>query len=146
MPDSATESVLIALSDALQAISGLAVLRNPGAPVEVPDGGRLAVIRDGTPGEPERVLGGFAAVYYTHDVTVEVFVRAGDDAGRDALYDGLLQDIGAALSADPTLGGLVYGLTSAMPRPQTEETAGAPAVKAATITITVEYQVPGQIG
>jgi hypothetical protein len=35
-----------------------------------------------------------------------VYVEQGDAAARDAAFDLLLQQIGAALQADPTLGGI----------------------------------------
>jgi hypothetical protein len=48
--------------------------------------------------------------------------------------DALLQQIGAVLETDPTLGGLVFGLTYGRP----EAVAGAPAIKTATLTVTVD--------
>ena len=59
---------------------------------------------------------------------------------RVTLLDTLLQQIGAALQADPTLGGLVFGLTYGRPEPAIEGVAGAPAIKTATLTVTVDYE------
>ncbi len=64
----------------------------------------------------------------------------GDAAARDAAFDALLQQIGVALEAAPTLGGLVFGLTYSRPEPSIEPVAGAPAIKAATLTVTVDYE------
>jgi len=61
-------------------------------------------LRDGDPGEPEQALGGFGSTYYQHAVEIEVYVGEGDAAVRDAAFDDLLQQIGAALEIDPTLG------------------------------------------
>jgi hypothetical protein len=41
--------------------------------------------------------------------------------------------------SDPTLGGLAFGLTYGRPEPSIEAIAGAPAIKSATLTVTVDY-------
>ena len=80
------------------------------------------------------------STYYQHAVEIEVYVEEGDAAARDAAFDALLQQIGAALEADPTLGGLAFGLTYGRPEPAIEAVAGAPAIKSATLTVTVDYE------
>ena len=85
--------------------------RNSALPEKIPSGG-LVILRDGDPGEPEQALGGFGSTYYQHAVEIEVYVEKGDAAVRDAGIDDLLQQIGAALEADLTLGGLAFGLTN----------------------------------
>ena len=44
------------------------------------------------------------------------------------------------LEADPTLGGLAFGVTYGRPEPAIEAVAGAPAVKSAILTVTVDYE------
>jgi hypothetical protein len=66
--------------------------------------------------------------------------RRGDPAARDAAFDGLLQQIGVALEADPTLGWLAFGVTYGRPESSIEAVVGAPAVKSATLTVTVDYE------
>jgi hypothetical protein len=100
----------------------------------------LIILRDGDPGEPERALGDFGNAYYQHAVEIEVYVEEGDAAARDAAFDALLQQIGAALEADPTLGGVAFGLTYGRPEPAVEAVAGAPAIKTATLIVTVDYE------
>ena len=63
----------------------------------------------------EQALGGFGNAYYQHAVELEVYVEEGDAAAREVGFDALLQQIGAALDADPTLGDLVFGLTYGRP-------------------------------
>ena len=92
------------------------------------------------PRQPEQALGGFGNAYYQHAVEIEVYVEEGDAAVRDAAFDGLLQQIGAALKADPTLGGLAFGLTYGGSEPAIEAVAGAPAHKSATLTVIVDYE------
>jgi hypothetical protein len=60
-----------------------------------------------------------------------------DAAARDAALDALLQQIGVALEADAILGGIAFGLTYGRPEPRIEAVAGAPAIKTATLTVTV---------
>jgi len=139
MPASKAEQVLDALKALLETVPGATVDRNSALPEKIPDGG-LIILRDGDPGEPEQALGGFGSTYYQHAVEMEVYVEQGDAAVRDAAFDTLLQQIGAALEADPTLGDLVFGMTYGRPEPSIEAVAGAPAIKAATLTVTVDYE------
>ena len=139
MPASKAEQVLDALNAVLEAIPGAAVERNSVLPEKIPDGG-LIILRDGDPGEPEQALGGFGNAYYQHAVDIEVYVEAGDPGTRDTAFDERLQQIGAALEADPTLGGLAFGLIYGRPEPAIEAIAGAPAIKSATLSLTVDYE------
>ena len=139
MPASKAEQVLDALKTLLETLLGATIERNSVLPEKIPDGG-LIILRDGNPSEPEQALGGFGGTYYQHAVEIEVYVEQGDAAARDAAFDALLQQIGAALEADPTLGGLAFGVTYGRPEPAIEAVAGAPAVKSAILTVTVDYE------
>jgi hypothetical protein len=139
MPASKAAQVLDALMALLETALGAVVERNSVLPEKIPDSG-LIILRDGDPGEPEQALGGFRSTYYQHAIEIEVYVEEGDAAARDAAFDTLLQQIGIALEADPTLGGLSFGLTYGRPEPSIEAVAGAPAIKSATLTVTVDYE------
>jgi hypothetical protein len=139
MPASNAEQVLDALRARLETVPDAVVERNSVLPEKIPDGG-LIILHDSDPGEPEQALGGFGSVYYQHAVEIEVYVEQGNAAARDVAFDALLQQIGAALDADPTLGDLVFGLTYGRPEPAIEAIAGAPAIKSATLTVTVDYE------
>jgi hypothetical protein len=139
MPASKAEQVLEALKALLETVPDAVVERNSALPEKIPDGG-LIILRDGDPGEPEQALGGFGSTYYQHAVEIEVYVEEGNGVVRDSSFDDLLQQIGAALDADPTLGGLAFGLTYGRPEPVIEAVAGAPAIKAATLIVTVDYE------
>ena len=139
MPASKAEQVLEGLKASLETVAGATVQRNSVLPEKIPDGG-LVILRDGDPGEPEQALGGFGNTYYQHGIEIEVYVEEGDAAARDAAFDDLLQQIGAVLEADPALDGLAFGLTYGRPEPAVEAIAGAPAIKAATLTVTVDYE------
>jgi hypothetical protein len=139
MPASKAEQVLDALKALLGTVPDAVVDRNSVLPEKIPNGG-LIILRDGDPGEPEQALGGFGSTYYQHAVEIEVYVEEGDAAARDAAFDTLLQQIGIALDADPTLGGLAFGLTYGRPEPSIEAVAGAPAIKSATLSVIVDYE------
>jgi hypothetical protein len=139
MPASKAELVLDALKALLEAVPAVVVERNSVLPEKIPAGG-LIILRDGDPGEPEQALGGFGSTYYQHAVEVEVYVEEGDAPARDAAFDALLQQVGSTLEADPTLGGLAFGLTYGRPEPSIDPIAGAPAIKTATLTATVDYE------
>ena len=139
MPASKAEQVLDALKVLLGTVPDAVVERNSALPEKVPGGG-LIIVRDGDPGEPEQALGGFGSTYYQHAVEIEVYVEEGDAAARDAAFDALLREIGATLEPDPTLGGLAFGLTYGRPEPSIEAVAGAPAIKTATLSVTVDYE------
>jgi hypothetical protein len=139
MPSSKPEQVLEGVKSLLETIPDAVVERNSVLLEKVPGGG-LIILRDGDPGEPEQALGGFGSTYYQHAVEIEVYVEQGDAAARDAAFDALLQQIGVALEADPTLAGLAFGLTYGRPEPAIEAIAGAPAIKSATLTVTIDYE------
>jgi hypothetical protein len=139
MPASKAEQVLGALKALLEPLPDAVVQRNSVLPEKIPDGG-LIIVHDGDPGEPEQALGGFGSTYYQHAIEIEIYLEEGDAAARDAAFDALLQQIGAALESDPTLGGLALGLIYGRPEPAIEAVAGAPAIKAATLTVTVDYE------
>ena len=139
MPASKAEQVLDALKVLLGTVPDAVVERNSALPEKVPGGG-LIIVRDGDPGEPEQALGGFGNAYYQHAVEIDVYLEEGDAAARDAAFDALLQQIGIALEADPTLGGVAFGLTYGRPEPSIEAVAGAPAIKTAMLTVTVDYE------
>ena len=142
---SKTERILTALTERLRTVPGPKVERNTAVPERIPKGG-LTVLRDGDPGEPEQALGGIGSVYYAHAVEIEVHVEAIDAAARDAAFDALVVAIGAVLDADPTLGGLAFGMTTARPVIDTEAVIGAPAIKSGTVEAIVEYETETPLG
>jgi hypothetical protein len=145
MPASKTEQVLEALKARLQTVFGAKVERNTALPEKIPAGG-LIVLRDGDPGEPEQALGGFGSAYYSHRVEIEIYVQGADDAARDTSFDALVQEIGTALEADPTLGGLAFGMTYGRPSVDVEAVDGAAAIKTGTLAVVVDYETDTPLG
>ena len=139
-----TEQILDAITSAI-AGQGLTVERNAAVPHEAPEGG-LVIVRDGTPGEPERVMGGFESAYYSHVIDIELFAQAGSDAARDAVFETLLAGVKTALYADKTFGGLAYGFETAIPDIQTLPVDGGPPIKAGVLPVIVEYEMSTPLG
>jgi hypothetical protein len=139
MPASKAEQVLEAFKALLETVPDAVIDRNSVLPEKVPAAG-LIILRDGDPGEPEQALGGFGSTYYQHAVEIEVYVEEGDAAARDAAFDAFLQQVGTTLEAEPTIGGLAFGLTYGRPEPAIEAVSGAPAIKSAALTVTVDYE------
>jgi len=139
MSASKAEQVLEGIKALLETIPDAVVERNSVLPEKVP-AADLIIVRDGDPGEPEQTLGGFGNAYYQHAVEIELYVEEGDAAARDAAFDALLQQIGTALEADLTLGGLAFGMTYGRPEPSIEAVVGAPAIKSATLSVIVDYE------
>ena len=128
------ETILAALHTRLSALPATA-LRGDVLPERIPATG-LTILRDGNPGEPEVTLSPLTW-FYQHRAELEVVIQAG--SGRDALFDALTADIGAALAADRTLGGLCDWVEAEAPEPVDLPIEGAAALKAAVIIIVLHY-------
>jgi len=128
------ELVLAALHARLQTLAAPS-LRGDVLPERIPATG-LIILRDGNPGEPEVTLSPLT-YFYQHRAELEVVIQAG--SGRDALFDALTADIGAALAADRTLGGLCDWVEAEAPEPVDLPIEGAAALKAAVIIVVLHY-------
>ena len=133
------EQVLAALSGQLRGIAGAAVKRNEALPVSVPAGG-LVILRDGDPGEPDVTLNP-RTEFYSHRAEIEVFVTRPVDGGGETVLDALLAQVGAALAADRSLGGLAENLFCSAPETSVLAIEGAALILTARITVTIEYLV-----
>ncbi len=144
MADSKREAALKALFAVLSGIAGPAVKRNEPEVAKIPSGG-LIVLRDGEPGEPEVMLSPTSYIY-THRAEVVVQVQDGDSGTRDTAMDALLQAIGQAVSADETLGGAVDMASPGSPELLDEPVEGAATIKAALVTVFLEYATSTPLG
>ncbi|MDJ0685397.1 MAG: acyl-CoA transferase [Alphaproteobacteria bacterium] len=144
MADSVREAALKALHALLLGIDGPRVVRNEPETAAIPAGG-LVVLRDGDPGEPEVLLSP-PAYEYAHRAEIVVQVQHGEASERDAAMDTLLQQIGAALDADQTLGGAVDMAMAGGPELLDEPVEGAATIKAALIPVTLDYMTSTPLG
>lgn len=131
------ETILAALHGRLQTLAA-PVLRGDVLPERIPATG-LIILRDGKPGDPEVTLSPLT-YFYEHRAELEVVIQAG--TGRDALFDALTADVGSALAADRTLGGLCDWIEAEAPKPVDLLIEGAASLKAAVITVVLHYATP----
>ncbi|WP_372623407.1 hypothetical protein [Falsiroseomonas sp.] len=117
------------------------VLRGDTIPQRLPPGG-LVVIRDGETVQETAILSPLAFAI-EHRAEVEVTVGGATPAARAAQLDALLADIGAAITADRTLGGAVEWAQPGSPEFQDVEFEGAAAARAALIPVTLWFTVAG---
>jgi len=136
---STREQVLSALFDRLQLIVGGTVKRNEALPSSVPAGG-LVILRDGDPGEPDVTLNP-RTEFFSHRAEIEAFVTQPVGGGGEAALDVLLSEVGAALVADCSLGGLAENLFWSAPETGVLAIEGAAPVLTARLTVTIEYLV-----
>ena len=111
------------------------LLRNETVPQRLPPGG-LVVLRDGETVEETPILSPLAW-QIEHRAVVEVV------AANTPLLDALLVEIGAAITADRTLGGAVEWAQPGAPSFDDVETEGAAAARAAAIPVTLVFTVAG---
>jgi hypothetical protein len=128
------ETILAALLARLATLPASA-LRGEVLPERVPALG-LLILRDGDPGEPEVTLSPLA-YHYQHRAEIEAVVQAASD--RDVAFDTLVANVGAALAADRTLGGLCDWVEAEAPRPIDLAVEGAATLKAAVIPVVLHY-------
>jgi hypothetical protein len=130
------EQVLAALFPQIQQVQSAAVKREEPLPEKVPSGG-LVILRDGDPGEPEMLLSPVTYLWQ-HQAEIEVVVQRPASEAAAAL-DALLAELGTALSADRTLGGLVDWVEWSAPQTRDLAIDGAAGLKGAVVTVTLHY-------
>lgn len=149
MVESVREAALKALFTLLEGVvwpvPAPVVSRNEPEPAAIPDGGLVSLL-DGEPGAPEVYLGRPPQYAYSHEATLLVLVQKQGAEVRDALLDELLRAIGAAVEADPTLGGVVEFAQVSAPAPLTEPIEGARSVKGCEIAVVLDYVSPAPLG
>jgi hypothetical protein len=111
------------------------LLRNETVPQRLPPGG-LVVLRDGETVEETPMLSPLAW-QIEHRAVVEVV------AANTPLLDALLVEIGAAITADRTLGGAIEWAQPGAPSFDDIETEGVAASRAAAIPVTLIFTVAG---
>ena len=139
MMASKREQVLSALFGRLQSVPNATVRRNEALPQAVPAGG-LVILRDGDPGEPDVTLNP-RTEFYGHRAEIEAFMAQGVSDGGETALDAMLTEIGTALSADRSLGGLAENLFWSAPETSVLAIEGAAPILTARITVTIEYLV-----
>lgn len=137
---SARETILTALHARLSMLPATA-LRGDVLPERIPAEG-LLILRDGEPGDPEITLSPLR-YHYQHRAEIEAVVQGPD---RDADFDTLTASIGAALTEDRTLGGLCDWVEAEALQPVDLPVDGGTSLKAALITIVLQYSTQDPLG
>ena len=137
---SARETILTALYARLSMLPARA-LRGDVLPERIPTEG-LLILRDGEPGEPEVTLSPLR-YHYQHRAEIEAVVQGVD---RDVGFDILCASVGAALAEDRTLGGLCDWVEAEAPQPVDLPVDGGTSLKAALITIVLQYSTQDPLG
>ena len=119
------------------ALPNAEVKRNLDKPERIPPGG-LVIVRDGDPGEPDVLLSPLTYVY-EHRIPLELAAFPSSTLTREEALDQMLSDIGAAVAADRTLGGLCEFLETEAPVTDDLETAGAASGRWADAAIVASY-------
>ena len=127
------ETILTALHARLNVLPATA-LRGEVLPERVPAAG-LMILRDGEPGEPGVTLSPLR-YHYQHRAEIEAVVQSAD---RDTTFAALCASIGAAISADRTLGGRCDWVEAEAPQPVDLPVEGAAGLKAGVIAIVLHY-------
>lgn len=139
------EAALAALAATLRtALMGADVKRNAAVPEDAGPGG-LVILRDGDPGEPEVTLSP-PAYAFEHRARLDVLVNAKPGDATSAVLDTLLSDIGAALAADPTLGGAVDHMEPGAPEPDGVFSDAGASLMAASVPVTLIYVTSSPLG
>lgn len=140
---SVRETALQALQAALQTVPSVTVKRNEILPVKIPDAG-LIILSDGEVTVAETLLSPLRYLIQ-HRAEVQVAVQKATPAARDTVLDGILTNIAAALTTNPTLGGTVdIGVLEA-PQFMDEPIEGAAGIKVASVPVLLEYVAPTPI-
>ena len=137
---SARETILAALYARLSMLPARA-LRGDVLPERIPTEG-LLILRDGDLGEPEVTLSPLR-YHYQHRAEIEAVVQCVD---RDVGFDILCASVGAALAEDRTLGGLCDWVEAEAPQPVDLPVDGGASLKAALITIVLQYSTQDPLG
>ena len=135
------EAAQAALAAALAAgMPGVQVDRDEEHPQTIPAAGWVNVTEGGTE-IADTILGDGATYEWELSVDCEVLFQHRDDGTRNAAFDVMLQQLGAALHADRTLGGTVDHLEIGEPEQvTTEDEEGAPSTKGGIVPVTLHYQ------
>lgn len=135
--NSVRETALQALLTVLQGVAGVTVKRGEILPVKIPDNG-LIILFDGEVNIAETLLSPLR-YFIQHRAEVQVAVQKVTPAARDTALDGILTNIAAALTANPTLSGTVDVAVLEAPQFTDEPVEGAAGLKIATVPVLLEY-------
>lgn len=134
------EQILTAFFERLHTLESdsVTLARNPDKAQKVPDGGAVITMHDGASGDPEMLLSPLTYIY-EHQARLEIIINTAFAEDQEPSLDELLSGIGALIEADRTLGGLAEWVEAQAPEFLQEAIEGAPAMRAATVTVLLRF-------
>lgn len=137
------EAALDAFLVLLQTIPAVSVRRGGEMPSRIPPSGQI-ILRDGEPGEPEITLS--PLLYeYRHTVDVEVILQPVAGVDRTDALDAVLVQVGAAIEADRTLGGVCEWVEANAPITDNLALEGVADIIAAVVPVDLIYITTGPL-
>lgn len=119
------------------AFPGVAVLRNSSKPEEIGADGFVSVF-DGDPGDPDVTLSPVTYIY-DHRIPIQVASQSGSIEDAESALDDMLVQLGQAVDADRTLGGLCDYIQFEAPATNPVEATGAETERSAETAIIATY-------
>lgn len=137
---SVREQILAAFFADLKTIEtdSIKVLRNPDKAQKIPDGGAVITFRDGDPGEPEVMLSPLTYIYEQRS-TLEVMINNAFAERQEISLDDLLMIIGNMVAGNRSQDGLAEWVEASAPDFLQEAIEGAPAMRAAIVTVLFRF-------
>jgi len=137
---SVREQILAAFFERLRTLESdnVKVLRNPDKVQKVPEGGAVIVLRDGASGDPDVLLSPLTYIY-EHQAQLEIITNTAFAEQQETSLDEWLAGIGGLIEADRTIGGLAEWAEAQAPEFLQEAIEGAPAMRAATVTVLLRF-------
>jgi hypothetical protein len=128
------EDIMAALQAQISAAVSATVLRGEVLPTKIPAAG-LIILRDGEPGEAEMTMSPLTW-HYEHVASAEIYTSV---PSRDAAFDIIRTELGAAIAADRSLGGLCDWVEAEAPSMEDLPVEGGATIKAAIVPIQLHY-------
>ncbi len=118
--------------------SSIKVLRNPDKLMKVPENGALIIVHDGQSNEPEVLLSPLTYIY-EHSISIEVMINNAYADRQGTTLDDLLMIIENLILNNRSMNGLAEWMEAQAPEFLQEAVDGAPAIRAATITVLARF-------
>ena len=133
------EQVISSLHNKLKILESatISIYRNPDKPQKIPAGG-IIILRDGGGEEPEVLLSPLTYIY-EHSISIEVMINNAYADRQGTTLDDLLMIIENLILNNRSMNGLAEWMEAQAPEFLQEAVDGAPAIRAATITVLARF-------
>lgn len=139
-----TDSINTALFDLIAGVDGYTPMRN--VTLAKFDGDRFVSFIDAESGTPVEEYINADVYEFEATASLIVAIEAADESARRAFVNNAIDAFGAALDADPSLGGLVTAMRANVAETDTVQLFGTADMSAAEITIELDYWTNSPLG